>query len=285
MGLSCYYDRSNLTKYNNLIIWILLSGSNWFKWGCGGWSEQVQVHPFFLRPPSNTTFTSSFSFPFSPLTSFSFSPPILLLLLFFLIFLFFNFIPVLHLKHHFASIVSPFFYQISYWIINNVDAPALSNWHIRLPLGSETKHDVLSIDNTFVRESQIRRLDDMKVIWCNLCDCVCVGVLVCLHICMSIYNHLPHPPLTSLPITPPIMIYILLRLLLLMVTLLPPPLTLHISYFTTSKAKRNPVAVAQALANLTRAAGKMKKANIAANKGGSPYAQSTIAGRNATQIQ
>jgi hypothetical protein len=45
-----------------------------------------------------------------------------------------------------------------------------------------------------------------------------------------------------------------------------------------SKAKRDPVAVALALANITRAAGKMKKANMAANKGGSPYAQSTTPG-------
>jgi hypothetical protein len=34
---------------------------------------------------------------------------------------------------------------------------------LRLPVGSETKHDVLSIDNTMVRESQIKRLDEMKV--------------------------------------------------------------------------------------------------------------------------
>ena len=33
----------------------------------------------------------------------------------------------------------------------------------RLPIGSEAKHDVLSIDNTMVRESQVKRLDEMKV--------------------------------------------------------------------------------------------------------------------------
>ena len=71
----------------------------------------------------------------------------------------------------------------------------------------------------------------------------------------------------------PILLSLLLTLLLLLY-----------SSLLLSQAKRNPVAVAQALGNLTRAAGKMKKANMAANKGGSPYAQSTIAGTHVTHI-
>lgn len=83
----------------------------------------------------------------------------------------------------------------------------------------------------------------------------------------------PPPPLLS-PATPPSCSHPPLILLTLS-----PPFPCYLS-----KAKRDPVAVALALANITRAAGKMKKANIAANKGGSPYAQSTTPGTHSILI-
>ena len=51
-----------------------------------------------------------------------------------------------------------------------------------------------------------------------------------------------------------------------------------VTQYRDAKAKRNPADVAKALSDLTRAAAKMKKANVAANQSGSPYAQSTVPG-------
>jgi hypothetical protein len=55
------------------------------------------------------------------------------------------------------------YYAIKTRIVKVIKIILLFPSLLRLPVGSETKHDVLSIDNTMVRESQIKRLDEMKV--------------------------------------------------------------------------------------------------------------------------